>query len=58
MGHTAAETSPKYDQPFFPCGVPQLEQLHPLQVKQWAGVGEGQCPAVADSYPRCVSGAG
>lgn len=35
MGHTAAETSPKHDQPFFPCGVPQLEQLHPLQVKQW-----------------------
>lgn len=58
MGHTAPETSPKYDQPFFPCGVPQLEQLHPLQVKQGVGVGEGQSTAVADSYPRCVSSAG
>lgn len=33
MGHTAAETSSKYDQPFFPRGLPQLEQLHPLQVR-------------------------
>lgn len=35
LGHTAAETPPKHDQPFFTCGLPQLEQLHPVQVKQW-----------------------
>lgn len=38
MGHTAAETSPKYGQPFFPRGLPQLEQLHHLQVKLCAAL--------------------
>lgn len=41
MGHTAAETSPKYGQPFFPRGLPQLEQLHHLQVKLCVALKDG-----------------
>lgn len=55
MGHSAAETPPKHDQPLRPCGNPQLEQLHPLQVKHWV---KGSVQLLQIPIPQSMHGVG
>lgn len=37
VGHPAKEASTKHDQPFIPCELSELEQLHPFQVREGQG---------------------